>query len=166
MIPRNPKSRPSLDRTCTALALSIVLSLPLPASAGKLYRWIDEQGVVHFTDTPPPDAQATPLNRRPATGYSPERPDDALQPWQEREKAFQERREQIQSEREKARQEAERTRAVGEQCDRLARQIRALESGVRMSRPGEQGERVFMSDAERAAELERSRARQREHCRN
>ena len=30
------------------------LLLPLAAGAQGLYKWVDEKGVVHYSDTPPP----------------------------------------------------------------------------------------------------------------
>lgn len=40
-------------RACLA-TLAIVLSLPASA---QVYQWRDEQGRVHFTDTPPPESR-------------------------------------------------------------------------------------------------------------
>jgi len=41
-----------------AVLLLVFASIPLHASAGEMYRWVDEQGHVHFTDTPPKSRQA------------------------------------------------------------------------------------------------------------
>lgn len=37
------------------LVVSLAASAAPPGSTGKFYRWVDENGVVHFTDTLPPD---------------------------------------------------------------------------------------------------------------
>ena len=42
-----------------SLAVGLALAALLasgPAAGGKLYKWVDEKGEVHYTDTPPPEA--------------------------------------------------------------------------------------------------------------
>ena len=36
--------------------LVLGLAIAAPASAGKLYKWVDEKGNVHFSDKVPPEA--------------------------------------------------------------------------------------------------------------
>ncbi|HET9679430.1 MAG TPA: DUF4124 domain-containing protein [Gammaproteobacteria bacterium] len=43
------------------LILLLTLLFVLPASA-QVYRWVDDQGKVHYSDTPPPSEQAEALN--------------------------------------------------------------------------------------------------------
>ena len=38
-----------------SLCLALVTLFALPAAAGKVYRWVDDQGVVHFGDSVPPE---------------------------------------------------------------------------------------------------------------
>lgn len=47
--------------------LVLALFLALPASAG-VYKWTDAQGRIHYTDSPPPAAQATQLRLQTHTG--------------------------------------------------------------------------------------------------
>ncbi|ROR35086.1 DUF4124 domain-containing protein [Inmirania thermothiophila] len=42
------------------LVLAAVLALP-PAMAATVYRWTDDEGVVHYGAAPPPGREATPL---------------------------------------------------------------------------------------------------------
>lgn len=57
-----------------ALATAVLLMLSASANAA-LYRWVDERGVVHFSDQPPPRhiaGKTVPLNvPKPATGTVP-----------------------------------------------------------------------------------------------
>ncbi|TAN81084.1 MAG: glutaredoxin family protein [Gallionella sp.] len=41
---------------CMVLLLICIALMPLGAQAGKLYRWVDANGKVHYGDAPPPDA--------------------------------------------------------------------------------------------------------------
>lgn len=43
--------------TLSRCLLLVLLSLALPAGA-EIYRWTDAQGKVHYSDSPPPEAQA------------------------------------------------------------------------------------------------------------
>lgn len=45
-----------MRRTILFSALASLLVLSLPASAGKLYKWVDEKGNVTYSDKVPPDA--------------------------------------------------------------------------------------------------------------
>lgn len=47
-----------------ALSLAILASTWLPASAASFYRWVDAQGQVHYTDTPPPKEAKSSEQRR------------------------------------------------------------------------------------------------------
>ena len=47
-----------MNRTTIALGLStLMLALTPAVEAGKYYRWVDEEGVTHYTATPPPDGK-------------------------------------------------------------------------------------------------------------
>jgi hypothetical protein len=56
-----------LVRFCqTSLILSIVLSALLSTShAAKIYRWVDENGLPHYSEKPPREVQSETLNIRP-----------------------------------------------------------------------------------------------------
>ena len=56
--------------------LSLLLLVATGAQAAKVYSWIDSQGVVHYTDAPPPGQKAKEVDLRvaPFIGSSP-RPD-------------------------------------------------------------------------------------------
>lgn len=47
-----------------ALSLALLAATWLPASAASFYRWVDAQGHVHYTDTPPPKEAKSSEQRR------------------------------------------------------------------------------------------------------
>ena len=53
-------------KNLAGITLGLVISVP--AAAGSVYKWTDEQGRVHFGDKPPPAATVTQVEVRPATG--------------------------------------------------------------------------------------------------
>ena len=44
--------------TLTLIAIAGTLLWAAPVDAGKLYKWTDENGKVHYTDTPPPESSS------------------------------------------------------------------------------------------------------------
>lgn len=47
--------------------LALVLAVALPAWGGSLYRWMDAEGRVHYTDTPPPPSAKNVLEKKLGT---------------------------------------------------------------------------------------------------
>lgn len=45
-----------MQKMPSLILLTVVLAWATPADAGKLYKWVDEDGKVHYTDTPPPES--------------------------------------------------------------------------------------------------------------
>ncbi len=52
------------------IAALLLTLLALPASAEKVYKWVDENGVSHFSAQPPPEQSAETVDVRPAPGNS------------------------------------------------------------------------------------------------
>jgi glutaredoxin len=48
--------------------LAVVMALLATSVAAQAYRWVDKDGKVHYTQTPPPPAQATSIQKRSAGG--------------------------------------------------------------------------------------------------
>jgi len=54
-----------MEREMRTLALIIIMALATaPAAAGKLYKWVDQNGEVHYTDQPPPPEAKTAEHRK------------------------------------------------------------------------------------------------------
>ena len=140
--------------------LSLVL-LPLAAGAQALYKWVDEKGVTHFSEAPPPDGKATKVEVRPVGTEKP-RADN----WKERELESRQRR----TEREVAeRNEAEsRGRAQAQrqqQCRRSQEALDSLRNSRRIYDLDDKGERVYMEDKDRPAAIEKWSREQEQNCR-
>jgi len=60
-------SHPNTARYTLLMGLCMILLAPA-ALATKVYKWVDENGVPHFSEHPPKNVQATQIN--PRTGHS------------------------------------------------------------------------------------------------
>ncbi|HEY9105161.1 MAG TPA: DUF4124 domain-containing protein [Roseateles sp.] len=153
-----------------------LIGLALAASAQAQWKWKDAKGNVQYSDRPPP--AGTPdkdiLQRppgaaprivtivpagQPASAASAPAPRPAASAPTKAEQDAAARKKQDQ-ERDAAKQKEEERRVAEqkrENCSRAQANLRDLQSGIRITRTNEQGERVFMDDAQRQAEVERAR---------
>jgi hypothetical protein len=151
------------------LVLGSILLYAAVASA-QLYRWVDRDGRVHYTNTPPPAGVksrtlAAPASAPVAPATNGESAPDAaakdaskgpLTP-AEQEQAFRKRQLEAQKAAEKAEAERKESVAKSDNCERAREYLRTLESGQRVSRTNAQGEREYVDDATRARETETAR---------
>lgn len=135
----------------------LVLCLPAlwasPAQAA-MYKWVDEKGVTHFSETPPPDGKASKIEARPLPRLSPGAEPKA-ESWKDRELEFRKRRlEKEQSD------EATRTRTSRDadtkrrRCLAAQRELHVLQQGVPIYSINAKGEREYLEDRDRPAEIE------------
>ena len=158
-----------------------LIGLVLAASAQAQWKWKDAKGNVQYSDRPPPsgtpdkDILQRPASAsrsivvvpadQPASAASAPAPKAAASAPT---KAEQDARQKQEQSREAAKQKEEERRAAEqrrENCARAQASLRDLQSGIRITRTNEQGERVFMDDAQRQAEVERARRLITSECR-
>jgi hypothetical protein len=153
------------------LLLGVMLAAAAGASA-QLYRWVDKDGRVRYTDTPPPGGVKARTLRGSSGGADSAPPEAAakdaapkgpLTPLQQ-EQEFRKRQMDAQKAAEKADALRKDNEAKQENCTRAREQLAAMESGQRIARTNAQGERYYLEDDARAAEAEKARAAVRESC--
>lgn len=127
------------------------------------YKWVDANGRTHYTDQPPGAGKpATALKTAPpaATAAPP-----AVQPsLAEQEQAFRKRRQDAEDKSAKTAKEQQAAKERANQCQNARRNLVSLESGARVTRRNEQGEREFLNEEQ--LETDRSQARRfiQENC--
>lgn len=147
-----------LSLACLFCAVWVVFIVaPSGAEAQKMYKWTDENGVVHFTDTKPEgqqvEEQAIPAGEPPATSEPYATPETGGQSLAEQ------RRQDISRKSEQAKAERELKKT---QCAALQSEVARLEPNRRVFYTNEQGETERMDDVERTdrvAELKSQIAR-------
>ncbi len=163
--------KPIRPLICMALCL-----YALAASAQ--WQWMDKDGRKVFSDRPPPadipekSILKRPGNRGPAvTAVPPVAAVPAAAPGAATgpagvDKSLQDKKKQAE-EAEAAKRKAEEERvakAMAENCARAQQAKASFDSGMRISRLNEKGEREFMDDAARAAEGERLQSIINQNC--
>ena len=154
-------------RTIFALLAIVVAVAASEAPAKELYRWTDENGVVHFSDKKPPGNQAyeaqvvadeapVPVQADASPATEAEAEAEALH------NVAQQRREEIAQRKQEARQqEAERSA----QCAAWQAEVDRLEPSRRVYYTNEAGETERMDDVQRVETVARLKEQIAAHCR-
>jgi len=134
------------------------------AALAQQYKWVDKDGKVRYGDTPPPGVKATPLRPPPASAPAPAAKPGAKAPLTP-EQAFQKRQQEGREQQDKAAKERAEADTKRSNCDSAQAALRQLQSGERIARTNQAGERVFIEDDQRAKETERAQRAVSEWCR-
>lgn len=144
-------------RSLSALCAASLLALP--AAAQQLYKYVGPDGRVQYSDQPPTNGQkaekvtSSRVNSVPsgasAAPASPSK-EEASGPKStaEQEQAFRKRRMEAEEKERKEEKLAEEKRARAEACGSLRRNLAGMQSGGRIVRSNESGERVYLDDAQ------------------
>jgi hypothetical protein len=139
-----------IGRALLGMALACVLS----AADAAMYKWVDDKGVTHYTEEPPPDRKSTRIEIRSST---PE-PAQSAEKWREKEQD--QRKQRIEKDQVDVKEKAAADLEAEKRRTRCAQAMRSLQT-VQQQRPvftvNERGEKVFIEDKDRAAELDRAR---------
>lgn len=154
--------RKTLVITSLCLAAWVTAALVLPAVQGAVYKWVDADGKVHYSQSPPldrpaekvkmpsqPPADAAPKAQAPKTIGTEKEPDTATT--KDQNQAAQ--KDKKETKKEKREKEAQRQ----ENCDQARRSLEGLESRPRARKTEPDGTLVYMTDEERQAAIEQSR---------
>lgn len=142
-----------------AMAIGLALFFAAPASA-QLYKWVDSNGKVQYSDKPPPSNIKTERLRTPPPAPSPAAAGESKEGAQkdaaktgprtakEQEQAFRKRQIDARKADDEAAQKQAETGEKAENCKRAKAALASLQIGGRMARIDEKGERVIMGDLE------------------
>jgi hypothetical protein len=142
--------------------LVFCLAIAIPDAAA-VYKWVDEKGVTHYTDEPPPPerkATKVDITNTPVKPGAANSPDE----WKQRELEF--RKSRLDKEKTEAAEKQKVERDATGRRNRCLNAQRALD--MLQSRPvyrtNERGERIFIEDQERARETQEWREVARQNC--
>ena len=155
----------------TALACAVVLGTVLATPAEAQWKWRDKNGQVQYSDLPPPaDVADSAILQRPngaqqrraavsaPTPAASAASGPALAPKSTEPELEAKRQKAEQEEAAKKKAEADKVAAAkADNCSRAKAQMRTLDSGIRITRTNEKGEREYLDDAARADEAKRTR---------
>jgi hypothetical protein len=153
--------------------LVLALAALLPALCSAQWRWVDKSGRTVFSDQPPPpDVPAANIVKQPGRARSTEAPAAASQPaaaapplqvgsgaakpsGKDKELLQKKKEAEAAEEAKKKAHEQEVARVQADNCARARQAKASFDSGARIARTNEKGEREFLDDDQRAAETRR-----------
>ena len=152
------------------LLLAMGLLLCAAPSSAQMYKWVDDKGVTHYSESPPPGRKAQQIQATPAPGPSPSssaapKPAEPASTWGDKERAFRQRTiEREYAEEAKRQKDAERVAMRKEACLEARYMVNALSSGVPVYKLNEKGEREYLPDTVRADRLQRAKENVENYC--
>jgi hypothetical protein len=168
---------------CRLLAWCLVLMLPGTLQAQAAWQWKDANGRMVFSDKPPPaTVRPSDIIRQPAPMSAPRpapvpasvdgaaaAPAGTAAPaapptLAEREAEFRKRQAEQQKMAKEAEEKAQRDARLRENCQRARSYLGQLKSGERIATVSPSGERGFLDDAGRAAEIRKIEADLQKNC--
>ncbi|HEX5093678.1 MAG TPA: DUF4124 domain-containing protein [Burkholderiales bacterium] len=147
------------------LLLGLALALPAAAAAEQLYRWVDKDGTVRYSDRPPPGGVPSRTLNVPGPAPAAEDKGSAGSPsLQDQAKAFEKRQEEQKKAADKAAAASKDEQIKADNCRRARESLATLQGGRRIMQTDAQGNQYYIDDAQRAQEAERAEQAVKEWC--
>ncbi len=138
------------------LALIALALLALNAHAG-LNKWVDEEGKVHYSDTPPPDVKTQSVRSLSGKGQTEAPASYSPKSYTEREAELKKSKLEKEEASKKNAQQDAAAETRKRNCETARQHARALEEGARVYNYDQNGERVYLDDDARTQRLEEAR---------
>ena len=140
------------------LFIAVAILLATATVAAQVYKWVDKDGKVQYSDTPPPasatKAEAKKVETSPAAASTSPTPAKSLQ---DRAKESDKRKADIAEKSKKAEADQKIAEANAANCSDAKGALRDLETGRPMVRTSESGAREYVDDDARQAEMTKVR---------
>ena len=146
-------------RRFALLAAALFLA---PSVGAQIYQWKDESGKTVISDKPPPGYVRQ--SRTIDTKASAPAATGGQKSIAEQDLAFRKRQKDAQEKTAKEEKEQKAAEEKKEQCANMRRNLQALESGVRIARTDDNGERYFLGDDQRQEEIAKARQSMDTNC--
>ena len=170
-----------VDVVRSTITIAIVLAGFASTPSEAQWAWKDANGRTVYSDRPPPpDIKAGNIVKQPNTqalanpapasgplddagkaadpkGSDAKSAPNAPKTIAEREMEFRKRQQERADSEKKAAEEQSKSAAKTAECDRARGYLKSLEDGIRITRTDASGNREFLDDAQRAAEMDRTR---------
>lgn len=150
-----------MKQALLAMMIGAVAGLPLLASAQQVYKWVDADGTVHFSESPPPGTEADEMKLRYQSTPDPEAAAAQHKAWND---AYQERRDSKQEAAEQSRVAAQEAAERRQKCEQARGIIDRLTTAPATRYKREDGSYQRYGDAEREQKIATAREAEREFC--
>lgn len=145
-------------RALAAFLFALASCLSLAVCGQGMYKWVDEKGVTHYSESPPPEGtNAKKLDVKAGEGKE--------QDWHKKlQDANQQKIMKDQADRERAAKEQQANGTRQQQCRRAQEALDTLNNSRRVYHLDDKGQRVYVDDDQRQKEIEMWQERVRSSC--
>ncbi len=143
------------------LILSLIAVCWVAPSFGKTYRWVDENGVTVYSQSPPPEGEATVIKPPPPPATP---SDEAWQQLNKQRLKLEDAREDRELEQEDKQKQTEQDEIRRKNCETARQTLERLEGHPPRLVRTASGEYKPINDEERQAMLDDARAKVQEYC--
>lgn len=141
------------------LFIAIAILLATATVAAQVYKWVDKDGKVQYSDqAPPPGATKTEAKKVETSNAAASTLPAPAKTLEDRTKDYDKRQKDAADSAKKAEEARAKDEAAAENCKAAQAGLRDLESGRLLRRTNEKGEITIMSDEEREAESAKVKA--------
>lgn len=153
------------DRVLSGFALVLALTLSSASLADEFYKWVDENGVTHYTQTPPkqPGVSSQKI-RASGTTVNQEEAAKAKQRLQSSRSSFQTSAEQRAITEGLEEEEKEKALKMAKYCEDARKNLKVLNEHARIREKGKDGEYRVLSEEEKQAKVARNQKHVKEYC--
>lgn len=149
-----------MKRLLPLIALALI---GLNAHAG-LNKWVDAEGKVHYSDTPPPDVKTESVRNISRKGQSEAPVNYSPKSIAEREADYKKSKLEKEESAQKQAQQDAKAETKKNNCEAARHNARAIEEGSRIVTYDEKGEKTYLNDDARAQRLEEAREAINSNC--
>ena len=145
------------------LAITLCLLILIPNAVSGVYRWVDENGKIHYGDRPPADEQAEEIaqKQQPVSSSSPPAQNNSAETRQRLLDRYEQEREEKKEAARKKREEAEKRKR---NCERARKQLKYYESYPLLYEKLPDGERRYLSAEEKDEDMRKLREAVKQWC--
>ena len=152
----------------TNVLRTIALVFAVTVIVAGIYKWVDEEGDTHYSETPPPAHKSQQIPMETPSQSAPRGEVPGTKTWQQLEQEFQQRRiERELAEKEEAAQKAEAerlARARKAACITAQQNLHVLNQGRAVYILDEKGERIYIADKDRPVWIARMKEQIEIYC--
>ncbi len=145
----------------TLCAVTTLLVLSVPGVRAEMYKWTDEQGQVHYSQSPPPGRPAQTIAPPPRVDT-----EAAIKALEDQKKRMEKGAKKIEKQAKKAaeKQQADKNETDRKQACETWRQNLEKLRNVPVYKTTVEGGREYLTDEQRQAEIENTERKVAEHC--
>ena len=147
------------------LFIAAAILLATATVAAQVYKWVDKDGKVQYSDTPPPASatktEAKKIDTSPAAAATNAAPEKSLQ---DRAKDYDKRKAEEAEKAKKSDGDKQTADVNASNCSDARAALREMETGRPVTRTTESGTREFMDDDARQAEMTKARKSVADFC--